>query len=139
MDKSDNNGKEKGKKIAMNKVLVANGTVKVLDILKISHHMVFCQKGSVLSYILTKNHNYSNMIKGGEVDYDSYAKAMRGALSGPEICLPDNSLNHQYFNAKKGYYWSQDHDIKLADGIREFGADWKKIAQETFRQTKTEV
>lgn len=32
--------------------------------------------------------------------------AMRAALSGPDICNRDNSLNHAYFNTKKGFYWS---------------------------------
>lgn len=47
------------------------------------------------------------MSQGGQIDYESYAKAMRLALSGPEICRHDGTLNHQYFNAKKGYYWSE--------------------------------
>ena len=69
----------------------------------------------------------------------AYAKAMRGALSGTDICLPDNSLNHEYFNAKKGFYWSEEHDFKLADAIFQYGIDWNKIAQETFAGNKTEV
>lgn len=46
------------------------------------------------------------MQKTAEIDYQTYAKSMRNVLSGPEICLPDKSLNHEYFNAKKGFYWS---------------------------------
>ena len=34
------------------------------------------------------------MQKGADIDYENYAKAMRGVLSGPEICLPDKTLNH---------------------------------------------
>lgn len=46
------------------------------------------------------------MQKGADIDYQAYAKSMRGVLSGPEISLPDKTLNHEYFNAKKGFYWS---------------------------------
>lgn len=67
------------------------------------------------------------MQKGASIDYQSYAKSMRSALSGPEICLPDKTLNHQYFNAKKGYYWSGESQSKLIDGIKTYGKDWKKI------------
>lgn len=77
------------------------------------------------------------MIKGAEIDYESYAKAMRGVLSGPEICLPDNTLNHQYFNAKKGYYWSEDNEHTLVDAIKTYGKDWKKISSECFFNSKS--
>ena len=50
------------------------------------------------------------MREGGEIDYEAYSKAMRQALSGSEICRPDNTLNHQYFNAKKGFYWSEQNN-----------------------------
>lgn len=68
------------------------------------------------------------MRKGGEIDYETYAKAMRGVLSGPEICLQDNTLNHQYFNAKKGFYWSDTNEQTLIEGIKIYGKDWKKIS-----------
>ena len=55
---------------------------------------------------------------------------MRSALSGPDICLPDNSLNHEYFNAKKGFYWSEEHDFQLANAIYKHGIDWKKVTLE---------
>lgn len=46
------------------------------------------------------------MSQSAQIDYKQYAAYMRGALSGPEICNKDNSLNHTYFNTKKGFYWS---------------------------------
>ncbi len=45
-------------------------------------------------------------MKSAAIDYHGYAMAMRAALSGPDICNRDNSLNHAYFNTKKGFYWS---------------------------------
>lgn len=79
------------------------------------------------------------MQKGADIDYQSYAKAMRSVLSGPEICMPDKTLNHQYFNAKKGFYWSEDSESKLMEGIKNFGKDWKKISAEYFKNAKSEV
>jgi hypothetical protein len=47
------------------------------------------------------------MNKGAEtLDYHQYAIFMRKALSGSEICKEDGTLNHVYFNTKKGFYWS---------------------------------
>ena len=40
------------------------------------------------------NYNLYKMQRSAEIDYESYAKSMRGVLSGPEISLPDKSLNH---------------------------------------------
>lgn len=74
---------------------------------------------------------------GADIDYDSYAKSMRGALSGPQICMPDKTLNHQYFNAKKGYYWSETNEYKLMDGIRNLGKDWKQISIDYFNSSKS--
>lgn len=82
--------------------------------------------------------NYK-MQKGADIDYQTYARSMRGVLSGPEISLPDKTLNHEYFNAKKGFYWSGDNESKLIDGIKACGKDWKKISNEYFNNTKTEV
>ncbi len=48
---------------------------------------------------------------------------MRGALSGPDICNPDNSLNHAYFNTKKGYYWSEKHHQLLVQGVLAYEVD----------------
>ena len=50
------------------------------------------------------------MIKNPQIDYKSYAEQMRAALSGPEICNKDLSLNHAYFNTKKGFYWSEKNN-----------------------------
>lgn len=77
------------------------------------------------------------MSKGGQIDYTEYAKSMRGVLSGPEICLPDNSLNHGYFNSKKGFYWSENNELTLIEGIKKYGKDWKTIASEFFQNGKT--
>lgn len=79
------------------------------------------------------------MQRPAEIDYESYAKNMRSVLSGPEICLPDRSLNHEYFNAKKGYYWSGESEGKLLEGIKAYGKDWKKIANDQFGGQKSEV
>ena len=79
------------------------------------------------------------MSKGGEINYTEYAKAMRNALSGSDICLADHSLNHQYFNAKKGFYWSDDDDILLKQGIENYGTDWTRICRDVFRGKKSEV
>lgn len=78
-------------------------------------------------------------MKGAEIDYNSYARAMRGVLSGPEICLPDMSLNHEYFNAKKGFYWSEGNEHTLVEAIKAHGKDWRRIASEFYRDTKSEV
>jgi hypothetical protein len=56
-------------------------------------------------------------MKGAQIDYASYSSFMRGALSGPEICNKDNSLNHAYFNTKKGFYWSEKHAEQLVHGV----------------------
>jgi hypothetical protein len=42
--------------------------------------------------------------------------------------LPDHTLNHQYFNAKKGFYWSDTNEHTLIEGIKTYGKDWKKIS-----------
>ena len=61
---------------------------------------------------------------GGEIDYKEYGKAMRTALSGQQISKSDGTLNHQYFNAKKGFYWSENNNEELINGICSFGTDW---------------
>lgn len=78
-------------------------------------------------------------MKGGEIDYEAYAKAMRQALSGCEICRPDSTLNHKYFNAKKGFYWSEENNEELLAGMMEHGKKWEEIASKHFKQTKKAV
>jgi hypothetical protein len=60
---------------------------------------------------------FNKSMKGAQIDYASYSSFMRGALSGPEICNKDNSLNHAYFNTKKGFYWSEKHAEQLVQGV----------------------
>ena len=62
---------------------------------------------------------------------------MRGALSGPEICNEDNSLNHLYFNTKKGYYWSDKHQNMLVQGVLAHGLDISTIHDITFHTHKS--
>ncbi len=64
---------------------------------------------------------------------------MRNALSGPEICNKDNTLNHAYFNTKKGFYWSEKHNELLLNGVLTYDIDIAAIRQELFKNTKTEV
>lgn len=42
-------------------------------------------------------------------DYTEYAKNMRLTLSNNEITDNEGNLNHQYFNVKKGFYWTPEH------------------------------
>ena len=42
---------------------------------------------------------------------------MRAALSGSEICNQDHSLNHAYFNTKKGFYWSESNTQELINAV----------------------
>lgn len=79
------------------------------------------------------------MSKNAPIDYRSYAEFMRGALSGPDICNKDNSLNHAYFNTKKGFYWSEKHSEQLISGVLNYDLDVSKIREDTFKSTKTEV
>ena len=51
--------------------------------------------------IVSRYNKYFIEMKGGEINYEAYPKAMRQTLSGCEIFRPDNSLNHKYFIAKK--------------------------------------
>ena len=46
---------------------------------------------------------------------------MRLALSPQEMRLDDGTLNHVYFNAKKGQYWSIDNEKQLLRGLEVFG------------------
>lgn len=64
---------------------------------------------------------------------------MRKALSGSEICNEDGTLNHVYFNTKKGFYWSDDHNELLKEGLLSYGVDWAKIRENVFKNAKTEV
>lgn len=78
-------------------------------------------------------------MKGAQIDYASYSSFMRSALSGPEICNRDNSLNHAYFNTKKGFYWSEKHAELLTAGVLAHELDLPAIREQVFKNGKTEV
>ena len=63
------------------------------------------------------------MIQSAQIDYKSYAEQMRSALSGPDICNKDKSLNHAYFNTKKGFYWSDKNHEQLVQGVINYDLD----------------
>lgn len=77
------------------------------------------------------------MIKNDQIDYESYAKEMRGALSAEEMILPDNSINHQYFHAKKGFYWSNNNELQLIDGLRKYSLNFNEISKKIFKGNKS--
>jgi len=79
------------------------------------------------------------MIKSPQIDYKTYAQQMRGALSGAEICNRDLSLNHSYFNTKKGFYWSDKNNDQLIQGVLNYGLDVSAIGEHQFKNTKTPV
>jgi len=41
-----------------------------------------------------------------QISYGEYAKKMRQVLSSRDMYRNDLSFNQQYFNTKKGHYWS---------------------------------
>lgn len=58
---------------------------------------------------------------------------MRSCLSDPNMMKPDLSFNHQFFNTKKGEYWSQDDSAALARGLAKHPVgSWAKINDEFF-------
>jgi hypothetical protein len=67
------------------------------------------------------------MMKSAQIDYKGYSEFMRAALSGPEICNKDHSLNHTYFNTKKGFYWSEKHSEQLVNGVLNCELDVPRI------------
>ena len=77
------------------------------------------------------------MSQSAQIDYKQYAAVMRGALSGPEICNKDNSLNHTYFNTKKGFYWSEKHNDLLVQGVVAYDLDIPTIREQMFKNNKT--
>lgn len=54
-------------------------------------------------------------------DYDTYCKNMRQALSNSDITTKEGGINHAYFLAKKGQYWSPEHQASLVKGIGLYG------------------
>jgi hypothetical protein len=76
-------------------------------------------------------------MKSAQIDYKGYAEFMRGALSGSEICNRDNSLNHAYFNTKKGFYWSEKHSEQLMSGVLNYELDIPQIREHFFKNSKT--
>ncbi len=60
-------------------------------------------------------------------------------MSGPEICNEDGSLNHTYFNTKKGYYWSDKHQQLLVQGVLAHDLDLTAIRELAFHNNKTEM
>ena len=64
---------------------------------------------------------------------------MRRALSGTEISNKDGSLNHSYFNTKKGFYWSEKNTEALVEGIIKHGLDIGSIRGEVFRSNKSQI
>lgn len=104
---------------------------------------VFCEMLIVISQWLYFLHlspifDY-NLMKSAQIDYSTYAAFMRGALSGSEICNKDNTLNHAYFNTKKGFYWSEKHAEQLIAGVLAYDLDVPAIRQHCFNSAKTEV
>lgn len=77
------------------------------------------------------------MMKSAQIDYQQYASQMRAALSGPDICNPDRSLNHTYFNTKKGFYWSDKNHEQLTQGVIAHGLDVPAIREHYFKNSKT--
>lgn len=51
----------------------------------------------------------------------------------------DNSLNHQYFHTKKGFYWSANNEIELVEGLRKHSLNFEKISKDIFKGTKSEI
>jgi hypothetical protein len=71
-----------------------------------------------------------------QISYSDYAKKMRSFLSNNEMCRKDFSFNHQYFNTKKGHYWSEKDTEALSRGLKKYGVgEWKKINEEEFHNT----
>ncbi len=54
-------------------------------------------------------------------DFENYARQMRTQLSNKLTTKEDGNINHAYFLAKKGAYWSPDHERALVRGIQLFG------------------
>ena len=77
------------------------------------------------------------MSRSAGIDYKSYAEFMRSALSGPEICNKDNSLNHAYFNTKKGFYWSEKNTENLIAGILAHDLNIPTIREINFKNSKS--
>ena len=48
-------------------------------------------------------------------------------------------MNHAYFNTKKGFYWSDDNDRSLVEGIMAFDLDVATIREHFFGQAKTQM
>lgn len=66
-------------------------------------------------------------------DYKTYAKNMRSCLSDPNMYKADLSFNQQFFNTKKGEYWSQEDSNALIKGLsRDPVGSWAKINEEQF-------
>jgi hypothetical protein len=79
------------------------------------------------------------MSKSAQIDYKSYAEQMRAALSGSEICNEDRSLNHSYFNTKKGFYWSDKNQEQLIQGVLSHELDIPTIREQLFKNGKSEM
>mgnify|MGYP000200443743 CR=1 FL=1 len=79
------------------------------------------------------------MIKSAQIDYQSYSSQMRSALSGSEICNKDGSLNHTYFNTKKGFYWSEKNNEQLEQGVMNYDLDIPSIKEHQFKNTKSDM
>ena len=50
-----------------------------------------------------------------------------------DMCRSDLSFNHQYFNTKKGHYWSEIDNEALSRGLKKHPVgEWKRINDEEF-------
>lgn len=75
-----------------------------------------------------------------QISYEEYARKMREVLSSKDMRRPDLSLNHQYFNTKKGHYWSEVDNEALVRGLKKHPVgEWKRINQEEFAGKKYET
>jgi hypothetical protein len=79
------------------------------------------------------------MSKSAQIDYQRYAILMREALSGSDINSRNNTLNHAYFNTKKGFYWSDKHQELLIQGLLAFDLDIETIREQLFKCSKSFV
>lgn len=63
-----------------------------------------------------------------QISYTEYAQKMRQVLSSRDMYRGDLSFNHQYFNTKKGHYWSEKDNEALKRGLKKHPVgSWTKI------------
>lgn len=82
-------------------------------------------------------------VTSDQIDYESYARNMRLAMTNRDITTPNGEINHEYFLHKKGHFWGEDEGKRLNKVLEQlqppFNVQEIKTAAKLTNKVKKEI